>query len=76
MNQLQQIQSLLEITKKPVAEQEKPTVIKEEKPIKTEIAVRKLDAVIELGNGVITTSEFHQLIRPDADTYDTILLTE
>ena len=76
MNQLQQIQSLFEITKKPVAEQEKPTVIKEEKPIKTEIAVRKLDAVIELGNGVITTSEFHQLIRPDADTYDTILLTE
>ena len=51
-------------------------MIKEEKPIKTEIAVRKLDAVIELGNGVITTSEFHQLIRPDADTYDTILLTE
>ena len=79
LDEMNRMKQLLDVAKRQTsAEQQEIPTVKEEPTLTTtnsSVAIKRLDAVVDLGNGVLTTSDFYQQIRPDIDTYDTIKLT-
>ena len=80
LDEMNRMKQLLDLAKKQStsAEQKEIPIVKENSTMETtssQVAIKRLDAVVDLGNGVLTTSDFYQQIRPDVDTYETIKLT-